>query len=142
MISSDFSLEQFNALNSNTLMGNLGIEYLEVKPGYVYARMPIDQRTMQPAGILHGGSSLALAETLGGLGSLVLTDSNEYEVRGASITANHVFPAQGDWVYGKATIIHKGKNTHVWNIDIFNQDQQMVSTCRLTNFIVAKKSFS
>lgn len=123
-------------------MSNLGIEYLEVKTGYVYARMPIDERTVQPSGILHGGSSLALAETLGGVGSLLLVDAAEYDVRGSHVSANHVLGGKGDWVYGKATIIHQGKNTHLWNIDIFDQQEKLISTCRLTNFIIKKNNQS
>lgn len=135
-----FEVKQLNELNKNTLMENLGIEYLEVGQGYVYARMPIDPRTVQPAGILHGGSSLALAETIGGLGSLLITDAAEYEVRGAHISANHVFPGKGEWVFGKARLIHQGKNTHVWNIDVFDQEERMISTCRLTNFIIKRNN--
>ncbi|MFO7978747.1 MAG: PaaI family thioesterase [Bacteroidales bacterium] len=134
------TIEQLNALNQDTLMGALGMEYLEVKAGYVYARMPVDERTMQPAGILHGGSSLALAETLAGIGSVLLVDPAEHEVRGAHITANHVLAGKGHWVFGKATIIHQGRNTHLWNIDIFDQDEKLISTCRITNFIIKKNT--
>lgn len=140
MISALPTLEQLNALNQDTLMGTLGMEYLEVKHGYVFARMPVDQRTMQPAGILHGGSSLALAETLAGLGSLIMVDPEEHEVRGSHITANHVLAGKGEWVFARATIIHQGRNTHLWNIDIFDQQDNLISTCRITNFIIKKKN--
>jgi len=128
----------FNAMNKGTLMEQIGIEYLEVKEGYIHARMPVDERTRQPLGILHGGSSLALAETLGGFGSSLLVDLEKQEVRGAHMSANHVRSAKSGWVYGKASILHHGRNTHVWNIDIIDEDGLLITTCRLTNFIIAK----
>jgi 1,4-dihydroxy-2-naphthoyl-CoA hydrolase len=140
MIPPNPTIEQLNALNQETLMGALGMEYLDVQPGFVYARMPIDARTRQPAGILHGGASLALAETLGGLGSLLMVDATNYDVRGSHISGNHVFPGKGAWVYGKATLVHQGRNTHLWNVDIFDESEQLLSTIRLTNFIVAKNN--
>ncbi len=119
-------------------MGHLGMEYLEVAEGYVLARMPVDHRTLQPAGILHGGSSLALAETIGGLGSVLLVDFSLFDVRGAQVSANHLRAGTGNWVFGKATLIHRGKNTHLWNIDILDEQNQLISSCRVTNFIIPK----
>lgn len=140
MINPNSTLEEINAINRDTLMGHLGMEYLEVSEGYVYARMPVDKRTLQPAGILHGGSSLALAETIGGLGSVLLVDSSVYDVRGSHVSANHLRAGTGNWVFGKATIIHRGKNTHLWNIDIFDEQDQLISSCRLTNFIIQRNN--
>ncbi|HSV87569.1 MAG TPA: hotdog fold thioesterase [Bacteroidales bacterium] len=140
MINLKTSLAQLNELNKGTLMGHLGIEYLEVGEGFVHARMPVDERTMQPAGILHGGSSLALAETIGGLGSLLLVDNTLVDVRGSHISANHIRTAIGKWVFGKAQLIHMGKNTHLWNIDILDENNQIISCCRLTNFLVPKNN--
>jgi len=139
MINTNSTIEELNALNKNTLMEQLGIEYLEVKDGFVYARMPVNEKTKQPMGILHGGSSLALAETLGSLGSAFIVDLDKNDVRGSHMSANHVRAAMSGWVYAKAVIIHRGRNTHVWNIDIFDEYQQLVSTCRLTNFIIARE---
>jgi len=139
MINPNTSIEALNAMNKNTLMEQLGIEYLEVKPGFVKARMPVNTNTMQPMGILHGGSSLALAETVGSLGSAFIVGLEENDVRGSHMSANHVRAARQGWVTAKATIIHQGKNTHVWNIDITDEDEQLVSTCRLTNFIISRK---
>lgn len=138
MINPNSTIAELNAMNSNTLMEQLGIEYIEVTDGYVYAKMPVNERTKQPMGILHGGSSLALAETVGSLGSAFIVDLNQNDVRGSHMSANHVRAAKNGWVYAKAIIIHRGRNTHVWNIDIFDDDNQLVSTCRLTNFIIAK----
>jgi len=140
MIDLNTPIAQLNKLNQGTLMGHLGIEYLETGDGFVFARMPVDNRTMQPAGILHGGSSLALAETIGGLGSMLLIDNSSIDVRGSHISANHVRASNGKWVYGRAQLIHRGKNTHLWNIDITDENDQLVSSCRLTNFLVPKNN--
>jgi uncharacterized protein (TIGR00369 family) len=134
------SLEKLNAINKGTLMEVLGIEYLKATPGYIKARMPVDERTYQPAGLLHGGASMALAETLGSVGSALIVDLDIFEVRGSQLSANHLKSAKNGFVSGEAKIIHQGKNTHVWNIDIKNQNDELISTCRLTNFIIKKKT--
>ena len=139
MIHLDTPVEELNRMNQGTLMEQLHIEYLEVADGYVKARMPVNERTRQPMGILHGGANLALAETIGGLGSALVVDLDEYDVRGSQISANHVGTAHAGWVFAEAHIIHRGKNTHVWNIDIRDEGGKMVSTCRLTNFILKKQ---
>jgi 1,4-dihydroxy-2-naphthoyl-CoA hydrolase len=138
MINPNSSLAELNAMNRNTLMEQLGIEYIEVTLGFVHARMPVNEKTCQPMGILHGGSSLALAETVGSLGSAFMVGLDIHDVRGSHMSANHVRPARNGWVYAHARIIHQGKNTHVWNIDITDESGQLVSTCRLTNFIIAR----
>ena len=138
MINKDTTIEELNAINKNTLMEAIGIEYIEIKEGYVKAKMPIDNRTLQPTGILHGGASLAMAETIGGIGSAIMVDLSKNEIRGSGLNANHVGSARGKFVLGEATIIHQGKNTHVWNIDIKDENNHLVSTCRLTNFILKK----
>jgi uncharacterized protein (TIGR00369 family) len=138
MIDLNSSLDELNKLSQNTLMQQLGIEYLETREGYVKAKMPVDKRTLQPMGILHGGASLALAETIGSLGSILLVDLNKYEVRGANISANHVGAATEGYVYGVAQIIHRGRYTHVWNITIKDENDRLISVSRLTNMIIEK----
>ena len=128
-----------NRINRNTLMEQLGIEYLEVKEGYVKARMPVDHRTLQPMGILHGGASLALAETVGGLGSALLVDQEKYEIRGSSMTANHVGAVTSGYVYAEARILHHGKLTHVWDIEINSDGDRKISLARLTVMIIPKQ---
>jgi len=120
-------------------MEQLGIEYLEVKEGYVKASMPVDHRTRQPFDILHGGASLSLAETIASLGSAVLVDLSEYDVRGASVTANHIGAARNGLVYGEARILHQGKITHVWDVEIKDQHGNGISLARVT-IVVVKKS--
>lgn len=132
-------VEKMNALNEGTMMETLGIEYLEVREGYVYARMFVKKELSQPYGMLHGGATMALAESLGGVGSAYYVDIKTHLIVGMQFTANHVKSAKiGTYVYATATIIHKGRQTHVWNIDVKNEDGVLVSSCRLTNFISLK----
>ena len=131
-------MAKLNAMNKGTLMALLGIEYLEVGEGYLKARMPVDERTFQPNRLLHGGASLALAETVGSFGSALMVDMEKYEVRGAQISGNHLRAVRQGWVYAIARLIHRGRNTHVWNIDITDDQDKVVSTCRLTNFDISK----
>ena len=131
------SSEEIKNLNEGTMMETLGIEYLDVKEGYVLARMFVKKELSQPYSMLHGGASMALAESIGGVGSAYYLGIKDYIIRGMQMSANHVKAAKvGTYVYATATIIHKGRQTHVWNIDIKNEDDELVSSCRLTNFII------
>ena len=133
------TFEQIKEINEGTMMETLGIEYLELKEGYVHARMFVKKELTQPYGMLHGGASMAMAESVGGMGSAYLLGIKDYIIRGMQFSANHVKAANvGTFVYATATIIHKGRQTHVWNIDIKNEDGELVSSSRLTNFIIKK----
>lgn len=132
----ELSIKELNALNKDTLMEHLNIEYIEVKDGYVKAKMPVDGTTRQPDGILHGGANLALAETVAGLGSAAMVDFNKIAVRGAQISGNHVSSASKGFVFAIGEIIHKGRYTHVWNVNIRDCNDKLVSTCRITNILV------
>ncbi len=131
--------DELNTINKGSLMEQLGIEYLELKEGFVRGRMPVDNRTKQPMGILHGGASLAFAETLASLGSLAIVNSDKFEIRGSSLTANHVGAATEGWVMGEATLIHKGKITHVWDIEIKDDSGNKVSVARMTVMVIPKE---
>lgn len=135
-----FTPEDANAIMPNTLMGNLGIRCTEIARGYVAATMPVDHRTRQPMGILHGGASLALAETLAGLGSVAIANEGEIQV-GMQVSGYHVASTVvGDTVRGEATILHKGRSTHVWNVDIYStQSGKLISTCRVINSILKQR---
>lgn len=133
------TLEGLNAMNRNTMMEQLGIEYLDAKIGYVKAKMPVDNRTKQPMGLLHGGASIALAESVGSIGSAMMVDLATTDVRGAQMTANHIRAAKEGWVIAEARILHQGSNTHVWDIEIRSEDNLLISICRLTNFILPRK---
>ena len=134
----ELSLEELNEANRNTLMESLGIEYTSVSSEKVTGRMPVDHRTCQPGGLLHGGAHLALAETLAGLGSALIVDINDFSVSGIQVSGNHVRSIDNGVVYGTARIIHEGNRTHVWNIDITNESGELVSICRVTNMITRK----
>ena len=138
MIDLNSSIDELNNFNNNTLMAQLGIEYLEIADGFVKAKMPVDHRTMQPMGILHGGASLALAETIGSMGSALMVDLSKFDVRGASISANHVGSIREGFVYGNAKLVHKGNYTHVWDIIISDEKGRKISISRLTNMIIEK----
>jgi len=134
-----FDIKEVSKLNKGTMMEQLGIEYLEIREGYMSARMPVDERTFQPYGILHGGATIALAETLASFGSALMMDTEKYDVRGQNVTVNHVRSARDGWVIGEANIIHKGRTSHIWNVDVKDEKDRLISTCRLTIFVSAKK---
>jgi Cof subfamily protein (haloacid dehalogenase superfamily) len=135
----DVPLEQMNILARHALMGNLGIQYTYASEDRVEATMPVDERTRQPFGILHGGATLALAETVAGLGSMILCNPDEIIV-GMQVSGNHVSSArEGDTVRAVATIIHKGRSSHVWNIDVFTSTGKLVSSIRVVNSVLKKR---
>lgn len=136
MEENDLSIDALNARSSGTLMEALGIRYTLATAERVEAVMAVDERTCQPFGILHGGASLALAETLAGLGSMLALGKGGSAV-GAQVSANHVGKAMmGDTVKAVATPIHLGYRTHVWNVDIETAEGRPVSTIRVTNCVI------
>ncbi|MDR1918562.1 MAG: Cof-type HAD-IIB family hydrolase [Tannerellaceae bacterium] len=135
----DIPLEQMNIRARHALMGNLGIQYTYASEDRVEATMPVDERTRQPFGILHGGATLALAETVAGLGSMILCQPDEIIV-GMQVSGNHVSSArEGDTVRAVGTIIHKGRSSHVWNIDVFTSTGKLVSSVRVVNSVLKKR---
>jgi Cof subfamily protein (haloacid dehalogenase superfamily) len=135
----DIPLEQMNLRAGHALMGNLGIQYTYASENRVEATMPVDERTRQPFGILHGGATLALAETVAGFGSMILCRPDEIVV-GMQISGNHVSSArEGDTVRAVGTIIHKGRSSHVWNVDVFTSTDKLVSSVRVVNSILKKR---
>lgn len=132
-------LDQLNEAGKHALMGNLGIQYTYASEDRVEATMPVDERTRQPFGILHGGATLALAETVAGLGSLMLCQPDEIMV-GMQVSGNHVSSAhEGDTVRAVGTIIHKGRSSHVWNVDVFTSTDKLVSSIRVINSVMKKR---
>lgn len=131
------SLSELNALNKGTMMEWMQLEYLEAGEGYLKARIPVKQN-LQPMKILHGGASLALAETVAGLGSALIVDMEKFDVKGAQVSANHIGSATKGFAIAEGKLIHKGKNTHIWNIEITDENGRPLSTCRITNFIIKK----
>ena len=133
------NINELNALCENTLVSNLGIEFLSVTEGEVVARMPVDARTIQPFKILHGGASLALAETVASAGSVLLVDLSKSAVVGIEVNGNHVGSADSGFVIATAIICHKGERTHVWNVEIVDEDRRKIMIGRVTVMVVPKK---
>ncbi len=137
MFNKNFDLESLNAFGKNTLPGHIGIEFTELGEDFLIARMPVDSRTHQPFGILHGGASVVLAETIGSVASMLCLENPEQQKAvGLEINANHLRAVKTGWVYGKVTPIHIGAKTHVWDIKITNEDNKLVCICRLTTMII------
>lgn len=134
------SLEKINALNKGTLMEQLGIVCQEIGDDYLVATMPVDHRTHQPMGLLHGGASAALIETIGSMGSVLLIDPQKQAPVGVEVNANHVGGVKSGQVRATGKIVHAGKRTHVWQVDIRNdENDKLVCTGRLTVMIVDRK---
>jgi 1,4-dihydroxy-2-naphthoyl-CoA hydrolase len=131
-------LEAVNKLAENTLMGALGIQIVKVSPGYIEATMPVDHRTHQPYGLLHGGASAALAETLGSYGSHMLVAESGGIAVGVELNINHLKSKREGVVTGKANILHQGKSSHVWNIEVCDEQGQLLAVSRLTVMVKSK----
>lgn len=129
-------LESINSMHEGTLMSHLGIEFIDIGENYLTAKMPVDERTCQPLGLLHGGASAALAETLGSVGSAIRLDLNQQAPVGLELNANHIRPVTNGYVTGTATVLHLGRRTHVWDIKIEDEAGRLVCVSRLTIMIV------
>lgn len=139
MIRPDVTLAQLNKLNQGNMCEYLGIEYTEIGNNYLCGKMPVDYRTKQPLGLLHGGASVVLAETLGSIAANSCIDPAVSYCVGLDINANHIKSVADGYVYGKATAVHLGKNTHVWEIRITNEEGQLVCISRITIAVMSKK---
>lgn len=132
------SLDTLNKLSANTLAENLGMEFTEIGEDWMVARMPVDHRTHQPYGLLHGGASVALAETLGSIAAHCSIDSTQYYCVGLEINANHLKGVRNGFVYGTVKPIHRGRSTQVWEIRITNELQELVCVSRITMAVLSK----
>ena len=134
------TLEKITDFNKNTLATSIGLELTDVGEDYVCGKIPVDQRTMQPFGLLHGGASVALAETLGSIAANRQVDSKKEMVVGIAINANHLCSVTEGWVYGKALPIKIGKRIQVWEIRITNESDKVVCISRLTLAVIKRKA--
>ncbi|UKN01387.1 hotdog fold thioesterase [Paracrocinitomix mangrovi] len=132
MIDPNLPLDKVNAASKNTMMEWLGMRITELGSDYIIATMPVNNRTHQPAGLLHGGASAALIESLGSFGSYLIVDKSKYGVVGLEINANHLRAKRDGIVTGYAKIIHCGRKTHVWQCDIKDEEDKLICTGRLT----------
>ncbi|MFN5909825.1 MAG: PaaI family thioesterase [Bacteroidota bacterium] len=133
------SVEAINRFNKNTLMEQLGIECVEIGEDYIVSTMPVDHRTHQPLGLLHGGASAALIESIGSMGSTLLLDLEKEFPVGLEVNANHIGSVKSGSVKAIGKIVHAGKRTHIWQVDIYdNATSKLVCTGRLTIMVIVK----
>ena len=128
-----------NDFSRNTLMETLGIKFIDAGEDFLTATMPVNSRVHQPMGLLHGGASVALAESVGSAASMLFINPELSEVRGIEIAANHLRAKREGLVTGTARIVHKGRSIHLWEIRITDEEGKLVSLCKLTNMILPKK---
>ena len=124
--------ENLNAVSRNTMVEHIGIEFLEIGDDYLKARMPVDHRTTQPLGLLHGGASVTLAETLGSTAATLCVDMSQTVCAGLDINANHIRSVTSGFVYGVARPVHIGNSTQVWEIRITDEQEKLVCISRIT----------
>ena len=133
----EVNLQSARERSQNTLVSQLGIEFVEAGDDYLTARMPVDARTRQPAGMLHGGASVALAETLASWGATFCVDPNKNHCVGLEINANHVRAVPSGWVTGTARPLHLGKSTQIWEVRISDEQNRLVCVSRVTMAVLA-----
>ncbi len=134
------TLEALNNINKNTLGSHLGIEVIEVGEDYIKAKMPVDERTKQPMGLLHGGASVALSETMGSIASvLIIEDITKETIVGIEINANHLKSVKSGYVYSTTRPIRIGRRIQVWNTEIYNEANELICVSKLTTMRVERK---
>ncbi|SEQ09085.1 PaaI family thioesterase [Flavobacterium urocaniciphilum] len=138
-----FNKEEFlklcNEWSKNTLMQTLEIEYIDAGEDFLKAQMPVNSRVHQPMGLLHGGATVALAESVGSAASLMFINPEKQEVRGIEISANHLRSKREGMVYCTAKIIHKGASIHLWEIKIVDENDKLISLCKLSNMVLSRR---
>ncbi|MEP3210331.1 MAG: hotdog fold thioesterase [Maribacter sp.] len=132
-------LKVCNESSKNTLMETLQIEFVDVGADFLVAKMPVNPRVHQPDGVLHGGATVALAETVGSTASYIFLDGQKVFVRGIEISANHVKSIREGEVFAKAVIVHKGATTQLWDIKVTDADDNLISVCKLTTIALPRK---
>lgn len=133
------TLEYFNRISKNTLMATLNIEYIDAGKDFLTATMPVNSLVHQPMGLLHGGATVALAESVGSAASLLYINSELSEVRGIEISANHLKSKRDGIVTATARILHKGRSIHLWEIRITDENDALISLCKLTTMVMPKR---
>ncbi len=131
-------IDKINSMSKNSAVENLGIIITDFGDKYICGKMPVDKRTIQPYGLLHGGASVLLAESLGSIAGNMAVDMDKQTVVGVEVNANHIKPARNGWVNGKATAISLGKRFQVWKIQITNENNELICDSRLTLAVIKK----
>lgn len=132
-------LKLCNDWSKNTLMQTLEIEYIDAGEDFLTAKMPVNPRVHQPAGLLHGGASAALAESVGSAASIMFVNPDKQEVRGIELSANHLRAKRDGQIFATARIVHQGRSIHLWEIKITDENGKLISLCKLTNMILPRK---
>lgn len=132
-------LEQFGHIIKNTLIETLDIDLVDIGEDFLILKMPVTPKVHQPDGVLHGGATVALAETCGSFAAQLLLDTKNFFVRGIEISANHVKSIREGFVYAKATFVHKGRTTQLFEIKVTDEEQNLISLCKLTTLSLPKK---
>ena len=133
------TLEQIEAFQKNTMTDHLGIKITDYGNNYICGKMPVDHRTKQPYGLLHGGASVAFAETLGSIGAGMQIDYNNQSVVGIEINASHLKSIKKGWLYGRAQPLRVGKTIQVWDVNITDKDDNLICASRLTLAVIKKR---
>lgn len=136
----EYSLDEINQFGINTMAAHLGIKFTGISGDVLSATMPVNNKTIQPAGLLHGGASVALAETIGSVGAYLTIDPQKYSCVGLEINANHIRAKKNGVVTGKGTPLHRGKTTQIWEIKITDESERLVCISRLTMAILEQKN--
>lgn len=134
----NYSTDDVRFLQKGNMLEHIGIELTEIGEDFVKARMPVDHRTVQPMNILHGGASVALSETLGSIASYLVVDHKQFDCVGLDINANHIRQVSSGFVYATARPYHIGRRTHVWSIEITDENRKLVCVSRLTMAVIDK----
>ncbi|WP_246070023.1 hotdog fold thioesterase [Mangrovivirga cuniculi] len=134
----DIKIADLNEQIQDTMISTIGIEFTQITESFLEGKMPVDSRTVQPMRLLHGGASVTLAETLGSMASQLVTDQTKQYCVGLEINANHIRSAISGFVYGRAKALHMGRKTHIWSIEIKNEEEKLVCVSRLTVAVIDK----
>ncbi len=138
MSDTENKLLQLKKISENNMLAHLGITLTEIGDDYICGKMPVDERTKQPHGLLHGGASVVLAESLGSIGANYMVDQEKYVCVGLEINANHIRAVKNGYVYGRAQALHAGNTTQIWEIKITNEENKLVCISRLTMAVLSK----
>ena len=132
-------IDMCNEMSKNTLMATLEMEFIDAGEDFLTAKMPVNQRVHQPMGLLHGGASVALAESVGSAASMLFVNPEKQEVRGIEISANHLRSKREGMIFATARIVHKGGSIHLWEIKIVDEEDKLISLCKLSNMILPRR---
>ncbi|WBX74416.1 PaaI family thioesterase [Tenacibaculum pacificus] len=133
------SLTILNSYNKDTLMETLKIEFIDVGTDFITAKMPVNSRVHQPHGILHGGATAALAETVGSCASAFFLKDNSKIIKGIELSINHIKSKKNGTIFATAKAIHQGRTTHLWEVKIIDEKDILISLCKITNIVLDKK---